>query len=410
MTLEAEFAEAITAVLRPARRTPLAVAVSGGGDSLALLLLLSDWSRTSGCELHAVTVDHGLRPESAGEANWVAARCVELRVPHATLRWRDWNGKGNLQSEARSARRRLISDWAKENGISSIALGHTMDDQAETFLLRLARGSGVDGLSAMQMVSSDGGVDWVRPLLRLRRGDLRMYLRSREVSWLEDPSNQDLRFDRVRARQALELLAPVGIGTPKLSSTADNMARARSALQIMTDDVLKQSAECRATGDAVLDVDGYSQAPEEIRLRVLAALLCRVSGERYRPRFTGLLDLDSAIVSSEVGAGVTYHGCILRNAAGGRVVVRREFARVQARIPAAKGVWDGKWAVFDLEANHGGTMIGAVGPEGLRQLETWRDTGCPREVLVATPALWSGDVLVAAPLAGKAGRMSVSLT
>ena len=128
---------------------PVAVAVSGGGDSVALLLLLQE---TGARPLAAVTVDHGLRPESAAEAAAVAALCSARGIAHTLLRWEEPAGAGNLQARAREARRRLIGDWARGRGIGAVALGHTLDDQAETFLLRLARGSGVDGLSGMAPV------------------------------------------------------------------------------------------------------------------------------------------------------------------------------------------------------------------------------------------------------------------
>ena len=154
----------------PAR---LGVAVSGGSDSLALLHLLHDRIRTG---LAAVTVDHRLRPESASEALHVARLCERLGVPHDVLQRTGWDGRGNLQDQARRSRTSLIADWARSCGIEAVALGHTADDQAETVLMRLARAAGVDGLSGMAPRHAQEGIEWHRPLLTCGREALREVL------------------------------------------------------------------------------------------------------------------------------------------------------------------------------------------------------------------------------------------
>ena len=120
----------------------IGVAVSGGSDSMAALHILAGVAAESGVAIHAATVDHGLRPEAADEARQVAKVCVALAVPHEVLRWEHMEISGNLQDQARQARYRLIAGWARERGLSAVVLGHTLDDQAETFLMRLARSSG----------------------------------------------------------------------------------------------------------------------------------------------------------------------------------------------------------------------------------------------------------------------------
>jgi tRNA(Ile)-lysidine synthase len=373
---------------------PVAVAVSGGGDSVALLLLLQE---TAERPLAAVTVDHGLRPESAAEAAAVAALCAGRGIGHALLRWDDPAGAGNLQARAREARRRLIGDWARVGGIGAVALGHTLDDQAETFLLRLARGSGVDGLSGMAPVTRADGLVWIRPLLAVRRAALRAWLSERGVAWADDPSNADPRFERARARALMPLLGTLGLGPERLAATAGAMARAREALERATAQLAARAVEAGRAGDLALDPGPLSGAPDEIRLRLLAAALVWVSGAHYRPRLVRIEAALAAIEAGRVGHGLTLHGCVLR-ARGGRVAIRREPARVAPPVPIARGVWDGRWRIEGTPPQGDDLTIGALGAAGLAAVGDWRATGLAREALLTAPAVWRGGELVAAPV------------
>ena len=317
------------------------MAVSGGGDFVALLLLL----HAAGWRVAAVDRDHGLRRRRARprRRRW-AALCAARGIPHDVLRWEGWDGRGNLQDQARQARRRLIAAWARGRGISAVALGHTLDDQAETLVMRLARGSGVDGLSGMLPVAEAEGIRWLRPLLGTRRAALRAWLEAQGVAWAEDPSNADARFDRVRARLALPVLAGLGIGPERLAATARAMARARAALERATADLARLCLADGGAGDLLLDPQPFAAGAEEVRLRLLSAALSWVSGAVYRPRLVRLEAALAAVEGGGVGHGLTLHGCVLRTR-GGRVAIRRELARMAAAVPLAAGRWDGRWAI-----------------------------------------------------------------
>jgi len=375
---------------------PLGVAVSGGGDSVALACLMADWAAGSGRRLEAVTVDHRLRRESGDEAEAVARLCAARGIPHAVRVWEEGPGGGNLQGSARAARQRLIAAWAAERGIGAVALGHTLDDQAETFLMRLARGSGVDGLAAMAPAVRLGGVLWLRPLLGVRRAVLRDWLAGQGIGWAEDPSNADARFERVRARAALEPLAALGLGPERLAATAAAMARARVALEEATAVLARAVVEPGVAGDALIDADALRAAHEELRLRLLADTLGWVSGTVWRPRLASLAALDAALMVGGPGRGVTLHGCVIR-AWRGRVAVRREPVWAAPPVPAG-AVWDGRWELAEVPGASG-LVIGALGRAGLAQCPDWRATGIARETLLTTPALWHGNRLLAAPFA-----------
>ncbi len=371
----------------------IGVAVSGGSDSTALLHLMHQWASGAGVTLHAVTVDHGLRDAAAGEAKSVARMCAGLGIDHSTLRWTGWDGKGNLQDQARRARYGLMAGWAQERGIKMIALGHTVEDQAETFLMRLARGSGVDGLSGMATRRKSDGVTWVRPVLLQRRQDLRDYLQRHGIGWIDDPTNEDERFDRVKIRKAMQVLADLGLDAERLAGTAQDLQIARIALEHQT----KEAAERIATvenGDVVLDRLQYRRLPTEISARLFSYALCWVSSAEYRPRRSALIDAEC---STNIGKASTLHGCLI-TANKDEIRITREHQAVKDTVCPTDAVWDNRWHL--IGPHETGLELRALGATGLAECPDWRETGMPRTSLLATPAVWRKDSLIAAPLAG----------
>ncbi|MGV8986528.1 MAG: tRNA lysidine(34) synthetase TilS [Cypionkella sp.] len=366
--------------------TSLGLAVSGGGDSIALLHL----AVAAGLKPAVVTVDHGLRPEAATEAEMVGQVATSLGLSHQVLRWQDWDHTGNLQDAARKARRRLIAEWATGQGISSVALAHTQDDVAETFLMRLARGAGVDGLAAMSPLWVEGGVLWQRPMLGMGRQALRAWLGDRGLHWFDDPSNENLRFDRVKARKALPMLGTIGLTVARLSDAAAHLAEARVALDALADG-WADLALTEEAGTLRISADLW-RAPLETQRRLIQRLILWIAPAEYGPRGPQVSQL---LTRLSQGQAATLAGCrFLPEGTGIRAV--REAKAAQARVSST--VWDGRWKIIgDLPE---GAEIGALGAAGLVQSPDWRSTGLPRPALLASPALWLGDTLVAAPLAG----------
>ncbi|MEM8729614.1 MAG: tRNA lysidine(34) synthetase TilS [Pseudomonadota bacterium] len=372
----------------------LGVAVSGGSDSLALLHSLSRCFAQGSVALHAVTVDHGLRPEAAQEAAQVAAFADSLGLPHTTLQWDGWNGQGNLQACARDARYRLIGEWARANKIASVATGHTADDQAETVVMRLARSSGVNGLSAMSVRRTLHGVSIVRPMLGLTRKDLRAYLRRQGISWTDDPSNDDLRFERIQVRQALEHLDKLGVSVSRLAEVAGNMGEAREALDWYTF-VTARDIACVKGGDVVVDLRRFRTLPREIARRLILNAVRWIGRADYPPRRSAM---GEAIDAIRRGRGTTLGGCRIV-VSGTSIWICREFAAARAERAQPGQLWDGRWTLFG-PVDQGGLHIAALGQRGLETVPDWRDTGVPSVALLASPGVWQGDELVAAPLAG----------
>ncbi len=378
----------------------LGIAVSGGSDSTALLMIAAQWAGIP--DLRCVTVDHRLRPESTEEALGVGDLCAGLEIPHDVLTWAEGPaaraGHGNLSALARTARMGLMRDWAQQHRIRAILLGHTLDDQAETVLMRLMRGSGADGLSGMAPLTEIDGMTWLRPLLGVRRETLRGFLREIGIGWVDDPTNDDTSYDRVHVRRAIETL---GLDPTRLADCAAHLTRQRRVLEQDRDRLAREAVEIGLCGEAVIDHAAFQAAEEDTRYAVLADVLGWVGGKSYRPRFRSLTDLWLAPDGRTLGGCLTF----LRR---DKLVICREPDAVAPRQPLGKTTfWDHRWH-FTIP-NQAGFEIGALGENGLEILRNvydpasaaprgWRSA--PRSARATTPAIWDGNDLIAAPIAG----------
>ncbi len=379
----------------PAR---LGVAVSGGSDSMAVMAALTLAYGDQGVFLRAATVDHGLRPEAAEEASHVARQAAALGLGHDILRWQGWDGRGNVQDHAREARYGLLAGWAKAHGLEMIALGHTADDQAETVLMRLGRAAGVDGLAGIPARRVAHDITFVRPALGLRRAALRAFLRDQEISWIDDPSNEDTRYDRVRARKLLPQLAELGLSAEALCDVAGNMRDARDALDWYTFTAARDHARVQ-TGAVAISQRAFRTLPTEIARRLMIGALRWVGRGQYPPRRDAITRM---VDDMRLGAGAaTLQGCIVL-VRRGEIWIARESVAVADHVTSADAIWDGRWCVPEAESEDAAT-IRALGDAGLTQCPDWRALGVPRAVALAAPALWQGDRVMAAAIENHPG-------
>ncbi|MEZ5796166.1 MAG: tRNA lysidine(34) synthetase TilS [Paracoccaceae bacterium] len=365
------------------------VAVSGGSDSLAMLHLMTRAARHAGWALRAVTVDHRLRPEAAAEADRVGQVCASLCVPHDVLVWDHGEIAGNLMAAAGEARYGLMAEWAREKGVDLVCLAHTADDQAETFLMGLSRAAGLDGLTGMRQSFRVDGVAFRRPFLSRTRADLRAYLTRQGLSWIDDPSNENDRFTRVKARRAMKALKPLGITVDRLSGVIANLSSAQAVVH---------EAVARAGTEVITETAGslhfqrrsFALCGPEVQRRLLIAVIRWIAGERHPPRETKLMALGMALAQ---GRDATLAGC----GSAGRAKtcwVSREARACGGQVTVGQ-VWDGRWTVQGAEG-----VVRALGAAGLRFCPDWRATGLPRQVLEVSPGSWQGERLIAAPCAG----------
>ena len=276
-----------------------------------------------------------------------------------------------------------------------MAIGHTADDQAETILMRLARASGVDGLSAMSARRRLGDVTFVRPMLGLRRADLRAFLDRRGLRWIEDPSNENEDFDRVRARHALAALEPLGLTVPALCTVGQNLSAIRETLGWYAFTEARGAVRIEG-GDVVIPMADVRRLRLEILRRILLQGLLWVSGADYAPRRKTMSLL---IESVRTGTGMNLHGCRVL-VMGNELRICREWAAVAGLSARSGELWDGRWILTGQWPD--GAEVRPLGEDGLAACPDWRDTGIPRASLLASPSVWRGDLLVSAPFAGRA--------
>lgn len=383
----------------------LAVAVSGGGDSMALALLAADWARRRSGGTTALTVDHGLRPESAAEAGqvgrWLAARGIEHRV----LTWAGPHPATGVQAAAREARYRLLTQWCKEAGVLHLLLAHHAEDQAETFLLRLERGSGLDGLAAMSVVVETEAVRLLRPVLGISRRALRAVLAAHGQPWIDDPANLDRRFARTHVRALLTALEDAGFPALRVAATTVGLGRARAAAEAATAALLAGCCAADPAGFARLDPDVLAAAPAEIGRRALARVLHAIGGRAYAPATDHIERLHGRILRARLGNGVTLGGCRLL-AQGRTLLVCREARGLPAPMAAEPGRcirWDGRFRVELARHLPTGLLLAPLARRGFEEIAALNPSlrhGGLSAAAVSLPALRDGRGILWVPSLG----------
>ncbi len=380
------------------------LAVSGGADSMALMHLAARWRNIndgSGVRITVLTVDHGLRAASAREARVVARAAEALGLPQATLRWEGRKPETGVQAAARQARYDLMTAHAHTHGIACLVTAHQLDDQAETVVMRLKRGSGPDGLAGIPEVSSWAGIPVVRPLLDVSGARLRATLTERGVGWVEDPGNRDERFERSRVRKAMAALEAAGLAASDFAATARRMRRAREALDETARDFLCASARLAEQGYCELDRAGFAAAPEEIALRALKHSLEAVSGAPSPLSLSRLENLTRRLRGRET-AKRTLGGCRIMPQKAQILVVREAGRQGLGELKLAPGeqvIWDRRFSVSAPADAISPVTVRALGPNGFSELRA----RAKRPVLLPTGAahtlvsIWRGARLVAVP-------------
>lgn len=405
-----EFGGLISA-LGPFENSPqLAVAVSGGADSVALCLLADEWTRRHAGRAVAVIVDHGLRPGSDAEARGVSERLGARGIASTVLRWeKDTKPATDVQAAARAARYALLTDWCRDAGVPHLLLAHHRDDQAETVLLRLGRGSGVDGLAAMAAIVETPAVRILRPFLDIPKARLRATLRARGETWVDDPSNVDPAFARTHLRMHAPALVAAGLTARRLAGMAHALGGARSALELSVSELLAVAAAVHPAGFCRVDPEAFRAVPDAVARRALVRVLLCIGGGVYPPRGARLERLHLALRDGRLERGRTLAGCRILPRRGGLLFCREAAAakaetRLESGVPA---MWDGRFLVSAESpgsADSGPYQVRRLGRTGWTVVAAaaagLRKTPVPGAVRPGLPAFFDLDGVAAIPHLG----------
>ncbi len=398
----AEFAHSMDRLEPFESRPSLALAVSGGADSMALALMASAWAKGRGGTVTALIVDHGLRPEATAEAQLTQARLETWGIATKILTRVGAKPSGDLQAFARKARYALLTQWCREHGIVHLVTAHHRDDQAETLLLRLARGSGLAGLAAMPAIAHLDSCRLLRPLLEVPSQRLRATLRAAGQEWCEDPSNRSDAFARVRLRNNAQHLKAMGFAPARLAATAAHLGRARAAIEDQVARLLAAAVVIHPAGFATLAQDAMIAAPTDVALRALAAVVTCIGGHEVTPRFVRLDALRAAIVLGNFKAR-TLAGCRIVPQKG-EILIFREFAAVAAPLPMrdTSSRWDNRFLVsFSSRVEQPEFLtVGALGieqPDHLKRSLKVAGIDIPKRVWPTLPTVRRKGTILAVP-------------
>ena len=332
----------------------IGIAVSGGADSLALMLLLRAWAKTSEKKLIVYTLDHQLRDEAASECAEVARLADALGLESRLLKWAGDKPSSGVPAAARRARYRLISEAMALDYTEVLTTGHHLQDQAETLLMRLSHGSGIGGLGGMSVLCEVENVCVCRPLLGVDKHVLETCVRMAGIVPVEDPSNQDRKYERTRWRNVLVTLADQGLSADRFGELAKRAERADTALERYARPALERLATYTSFGMVELSRPELRNLPEEIALRIMRALI-DWAGAGSRPYALAPVEaLTSHVRGDDVLKPTTLGGCLIR-ARREVIEIMRESARVssapQVLAPGETLIWDRRFSISNLSSN-----------------------------------------------------------
>lgn len=345
-----------------------------------------------------LTVDHGVRPEAAAEASMVAESCAKLGLPHYVLSADRHLETADLQQKARQMRYALMARWCAEQAADALAVAHHQDDQAETVLMRLARGSGVNGLGGMrprQLLQTEAGPLLVlRPFLGLRGGLLKRDASAAGLPSAADPSNADRRFERVRWRQDLPRLAACGLGVEALCGLADDMQAVQAALDEKLQTWMTAHARWHCYGVLLLPRDAYLDLPATLRHRLMSACVQHFGGAEHPPKRTRLARFAARPASALHGAA-TLGGVQMRWRQAQLFIGREAVACPRGELTRGDMIWDRR---FVMQADRSGLNVAPLAASGVRALRAAGavfDKTVPACYLAALPAFFDGQTLLA---------------
>lgn len=301
----------------------VAVAVSGGSDSLALTFLLDEFCKKNKIELLAVTIDHKMRLSSSKEAQELNKLLTKHKIKHQILAIKK-SFKTNIEANLREERYNLLYEFCIENKIENLFLAHIKSDLAENFLIRLFRGSQIDGLSAISEISDFKKIKLLRPLIATNKEELQTYLKTKKINWFEDESNQDEKFLRNKIRKFLNSFEDKDLIADRIVATSRNLSETK---EFLDDILLKESEKCLEFGSDgcfIVNLEEYQKISPKIALKILSLVLIEVSGDIYKPRLEGLKNFEKNILALKKSQKKNFYGCMALKLNNSNLLIYRD--------------------------------------------------------------------------------------
>lgn len=302
----------------------IAIAVSGGIDSLSLLLIGNEWAKSHNTKIIGLTIDHKLRKESTDEALYVNNLCQNLNIEHYIIAWDEEKPETNIEFNAREARYNLMANFCKKNNINYILIAHHLQDQAETFFIRLFRGSSIDGLSAMKDITNIYDINIIRPFLNINKEVLKEFLLENNIKWIEDPSNSDEKYLRNKIRNFLNSFENKKEIVERINFAIDEINKSKIFIDKEVQKVECKTIQFSSFGSCTIDINKLLKQDDDIILKILAKISMKISGNIYKPRLKKLKNLLQNLKTKN-NIKYTFYGCIFETYNDNLLMAYREY-------------------------------------------------------------------------------------
>ena len=353
--LENKFNQKLQEILSKKYPKKIIIAVSGGVDSMALLFLANKFCQMNNIDPIAITVDHKMRQESIKEAKFVAKICQKNQIKHYILENNYFIPKSNVESNLREIRYELLLNFAKQEDIKDIIIAHHRQDIAENFLIRLFRGSGIDGLSSMEEITIFKNIILIRPLLDFTKDELVKYLQEKNITHIEDPSNRDQRFLRNKIRNFLNEFEEKDLINHRIVKASKNILENRKIIENLIEEKSNEIYVFNDLGYFLLKKDDFGHLYKEMALRYLNLIFNYFSGGFYKSRLEKIENLYNWLISKQEHKAKTFNGTIIEDYDDENFIIYREKSKIKSqKITEYSFIWDNRFSIeidknFDLE-------------------------------------------------------------
>ena len=390
----------------------IAVAVSGGPDSLALTILLHKYALKNKIQMYAFSIDHGLRNASIAELKWLNSQLKKRKINHKIIKWKNTKPKSNIQAQARNKRYELLIKACDEINTKFLFTGHHFDDQVENILLRLIRGSGIKGLGSLKekIKFNNSKITIIRPLLNYPKKSLISYLASENQKYILDPTNFDNNFDRSRIRKVTQHLINEGFDSKMLAKTIKNLKDANISVNYLINKSIKKFLHVNEYGLLFIALPKFKSLPDEIKFRSISNILKLVGRSNYIPRSKNILNLLNYLKNNE-SMQITIAGCLVQ-IENNKMMVFPEVSRKlhELNIKSRDFVWNDQFHVYMQNDYAKGLIIRYLGKEGIEHLPSrYKKKLCQHDYAPYYLSIWKNSKLIAVPDIGYSDKKEKSI-